>query len=86
MRAPTLTVEQMLLQQAGMVPLEDVCKFFGLSPVEALKRASSQGLPVPVFKLGSQKSPWLVYAQDVVDYVKAKHKEATSEHRAVNAG
>lgn len=81
-----MTVEQMLLQQAGMVPLDEVCQWFGLSVAEARKRAPTQTLPVPAFKLGSQKSPWLVHAQDVVDYVKARHREAARDHRAINGG
>ena len=75
----------MLMEQFGAVPLADVCQWFGLSIDEAKKRAPTQQLPVPVFKLGSQKSPWMVYAQDVADYVKARHKEAKIEHRAMNA-
>jgi len=33
-----------------------------MKPEEANKRAALQSLPMPVFRLGSQKSPWLVAA------------------------
>lgn len=67
------------------VPLEEVCeRYFGLSPTEAKKRAPLQELPVPVFRLGSQRSPWMVSSKHLADLIVKKAKEAEGEHRAVN--
>lgn len=41
------------------IPLVQICqKFFGLTEAEAKRRASMQDLPIPVYRAGSQKSPW----------------------------
>ncbi|WP_430980715.1 pyocin activator PrtN family protein [Stenotrophomonas terrae] len=46
------------------------CHHFGKTPEEANKRAARQLLPVPVFRLGSQKSPWLVAADVLAAHIR----------------
>ena len=36
--------------------------FFGLSPKRAAEAANKQALPVPAYRLGSNKSPWFMQA------------------------
>ncbi len=44
-------------------------KYFGLSFEEARRRAPTQLLPCRVFRLGGQKSPWLVSAADLAELI-----------------
>src|SRR5205085_808375 len=68
----------------GQVPVERCCGHFGLSPAEAKAAASRQNLPVPVFRLGSQKSPWLVSLEALASYIDAKRAAAEDEWRRVH--
>jgi Pyocin activator protein PrtN len=48
------------------IALEKIAgKYSGLSPQEAKRRAAARLLPCPAFRLGGQKSPWLVSAADL---------------------
>ena len=38
-----------------------------------------QALPIPVFRLGSQKSPWLVAADVLAAYIDGQRDEATKQ-------
>jgi hypothetical protein len=52
------------------IPLEELAlKYFGLSRRRAKELAHADTLPVPSFKCGSQKSQWLVHAQDLANYI-----------------
>jgi hypothetical protein len=52
------------------IPLDKVApKYFGLSQLEARRRASARLLPCRAFRLGGQKSPWLVSAIDLADLI-----------------
>jgi hypothetical protein len=52
------------------IPLVKVApKYFGLSFEEARRRAPTQLLPCRVFRLGGQKSPWLVSAADLAELI-----------------
>lgn len=52
------------------IPLDRVApKYFGLSVEEAKRRAPSRLLPCRVFRLGGQKSPWLVSAIDLAELI-----------------
>lgn len=67
------------------IPLEAVAeKYFGMDYKTALRRAPTQGLPVPVHKTGSQKSPWLVSAQDLAELIDKRRREAAEDHRRIN--
>lgn len=73
-----------LLAQFGDVniPLEKVCKpFFGMEPRKANEHACLQDLPVPAFKLGGKRSPWLLDAQKLAEYIDKKKLEAENDWR-----
>lgn len=77
----TTTTVFLLLAEfgTGHIPLEKCCHHFGMKPEEACKRATRQALPVPVFRLGSQKSPWLVSADVLAAYIDNQRNEATKQ-------
>ena len=55
------------------IPLERVCeKYFGLSTPKAKRRACLQQLPIPAYRAGSQKSPWLISAIDLANHIDEK--------------
>lgn len=69
----------------GYIPVERCAQHFGLSPAEAKRAATLQKLPVPAFRLGSQKSPWLVGAERLAEYIDARRREADKEWHRINA-
>jgi len=59
------------------IPLERVCeKYFGLSVAKAKRRACLQQLPVPAYRAGSQKSPWLISAIDLANHIDTQRRIA----------
>ena len=60
----------------GHIPLDACASHFGLSTGEAKKAAARQQLPVPAFRLGSQKSPWLISIEDLASYIDTQRKQA----------
>ena len=59
------------------VPLEKVApKYFGLSYAEARRRAPAQLLPVRAFRLGGQKSPWLISLSDLAELIDRQRAKA----------
>ncbi|WP_426281661.1 pyocin activator PrtN family protein [Lysobacter soli] len=69
----------------GQIPLERCAALFGLTPPEAAKRAARAALPVPAFRLASQKSPWLVDASALADFLDKQRERAEEEWRRVRA-
>jgi hypothetical protein len=69
----------------GLIPLERCAHIFGLAPDEAAKRANRQSLPVPAFRAGSQKSPWLVDAGVLANYLDGLKNRAESEWRTIRS-
>ena len=68
------------------IPLEAISeKFFGLQPDMAKKRAARRQLPITAYRGGTQKSPWLVSAQDLADYIDEQRAKAKREWEQVNA-
>lgn len=64
------------------IPLEAACdKYFGLDYKIARRRATAQLLPIPAYKTGSQKSPWLVSAQDLAQLIDDRREEALKHHQ-----
>ena len=62
------------------IPLARVApKYFGLSFEEARRRAPGQALPCRVFRLGGQKSPWLVSASDLAELIDKKRERAARD-------
>ena len=69
----------------GQIPVERCASHFGMAKEEAKRAASRQQLPIPAFRLGSQKSPWLVSADKLAEYIDARRQAADDEWRRVNA-
>lgn len=68
------------------IPLDEVApRYFGISPRTASARAGAQAVAVPAYRAGdSQKSPWLVSAVDLAQYLDAKRAEARDMWKRVN--
>ena len=59
------------------IPLERVApKYFGLCFEEARRRAPAKMLPCRAFRLGGQKSPWLVSAADLAELIDLRREKA----------
>lgn len=59
------------------IPLDRVApKYFGLSYEEARRRAPAKMLPCRAFRLGGQKSPWLVSAVDLAALINQQRANA----------
>lgn len=69
----------------GHIPVERCAAHFGMTPAAAKAAAARQNLPVPAFRLGSQKSPWLVSAEGLASYIDAKSEAAAAEWKKLNA-
>lgn len=69
----------------GQIPVERCCHHFGMSPAEAKRAAALQKLPVPAFRLGSQKSPWLVSTEKLAEFIDSRLRAADAEWRRINA-
>lgn len=73
------------LYPLGVIPLSDVAwEFFNLSDKQAKDRAAAQDLEVPCFRLGSQKSPWVIAVDDFVALVERRSQEAYEIWKARN--
>jgi len=67
------------------IPLERVCaKYFGLSVPKAKRRACLQQLPIPAYRAGSQKSPWLISAADLANHIDQQRQLATKQWANMN--
>ena len=59
------------------IPLDRAApKDFGLSSAEARRRAPAKQLPCRAFRLGGQKSPWLVSVTDLAELIDARRQKA----------
>ena len=65
--------------ETAQIPLERCCHLFGLRPEEAAKRAGRHALPVPAFRVGTQKSPWLIDASVLANHLDRLHDMARNE-------
>ena len=63
----------------AQVPVERCAAQFGMTANEAKAAARRQGLPVPCYRLGSQKSPWVVDATALAAHIRAKRTEAEAD-------
>lgn len=67
------------------IPLDRVCeKYFGLSIPKAKRRACLQQLPVPAYRAGSQKSPWLISAVDLAQHIDQQRRTAQRQWTSMN--
>lgn len=68
------------------IPLDKVAtKYLDLEPAKAKRLAARQELPFPVFRAGSQKSPWMVNINELACYLDKKREEAKKDWQAINA-
>ncbi len=68
----TKTTEDRLVEKFGgpEIPLSECCKeYFGCEVAHANDRASRHKLPVPAFRIGSQKSQYFVLASDLAEHI-----------------
>ena len=73
--------------ETGEIPLDHVApKYFGMAAEKAAQKARTQTLPVPVYRGGSQRSQWLVSAEDLANFLDEKKKQARNDWRRINAG
>ncbi len=69
----------------GDIRLKDCCeKYFGLSEKKAAERARRQGLPVPVYRGGSQKAEWLINAADLARHIDQQRDKAARDWETIN--
>ncbi|WP_312839794.1 pyocin activator PrtN family protein [Delftia tsuruhatensis] len=61
------------------IPVEKCSDLFGMSPKKACELAGRQGLPVPTFRIGSQKSPWLIDAVKLAAHLDLAKKNAAAD-------
>ena len=56
--------------ETGISPLDKVAdRWFGLRVRKAAERAAAGALPVPAFRMGSQKSQWQIHATDLAHWI-----------------
>lgn len=68
------------------IPLDRVAqKYLGLEPAMAKRHAALQKLPLPCYRAGSQKSPWLVRVTDLADFLDKQRAQAKKDWQAMNA-
>lgn len=65
------------------IPVEKCADLFGMSPKKACEAAGRQGLPVPTFRIGSQKSPWLIDATKLADHLDRIKMKAESDWKKI---
>ena len=69
----------------GHIPLARCAHLFGLGSDEAAKRAGRQSLPIPAFRVGTQKSPWMIDAALLATYLDKQKSRAESDWRKIRA-
>ena len=78
----TLLVEY----ERTVVPLSDLAEpVFGMTEVRAKEMAKLKQLPLPVFKLGGMRSPWMVHVADLATLVDTQRAAATDALKEVAA-
>ncbi len=70
---------------SGQIEVTRCAHHFGLTETEAKRAAARQALPVPCYRLGSQKSPWLIDADKLADYIRKQQQAANEEWRRIAA-
>ena len=77
-----MKTEFLLLAQYGKtdVPLADIAgDYLGMTQKEANTRATRAALPFPAYRVGSNKSPWLVRVTDLAAYLDAEREKAARD-------
>jgi hypothetical protein len=65
------------------IPVEKCADLFGMSPKKACEAAGRQQLPIPTFRVGSQKSPWLVDAHLLAVHLDRLKCEAENDWKKI---
>lgn len=66
--------------ETATIPLEKVAaKYFSMEPEFAARKARNHELPIPAFRLGGQKSKWVVHIEDLAVFIDRILKEAAEE-------
>lgn len=68
----------------GQIPLDRCAHISGLSTDEAAKRAGKQALPVPAYRVGTQKSPWLIDVGLLAAFLDAQKEQAASDGKKIH--
>lgn len=77
----------LLMAEYGMadIPLELLAKkYLGIDPAMAKRQAATQNLPLPCYRAGSQKSPWLVRVTDLAEFLDKQREIAAKDWRAMH--
>ena len=69
----------------AQIPVAKCAGLFGLTPANAEANAVRQRLPVPAFRAGSQKSPWMIDAKQLAEYLDAAKAHAKQEWEKARA-
>lgn len=68
------------------LPLEKVAPtYFCMDYKRAASLAGLQQLPIPAYRAGTQKSPWLVSAKDLAELLDRQQEEAATQWKKMNA-
>lgn len=60
------------------IPLAACCQaYFGCDVDHAKEKAAAQRLPVPAFKIGSQRAQWFIHASDLAEHIDAERARQT---------
>jgi hypothetical protein len=59
-------------------------RYLGLDAKAAKARASRGELPFPVYRCGSQKSPWMVRITDLAEWIDKEREKGINDWRARN--
>ena len=64
-----------------LVPLEDICHYFGISPNIARRKAAIGTLAVPAFRLNGKRGPMFVRKEDIDKYIEERYSKAAHLNR-----
>ena len=68
------------------IPLERIAeKYLGIDGNQAKRQAAVQRLPIPCYRAGTQKSPWLVRVTDLAEFLDKQRTAAKKDWTAMNA-
>lgn len=68
------------------IPLALCCQaYFGCDEHHAKEKAAASRLPVPAFKIGSQKSQWFIHAADLAEHID-RQREAQTDRWVLHQG
>ncbi|WP_158755114.1 pyocin activator PrtN family protein [Dyella sp. S184] len=71
--------------ETSQIPLSKCAHLFGLTAEEANKRANRHALPLPAYRAGTQKSPYIVDARSLAEYLDDRKNAAKAEWAKLQA-